>query len=122
ADIDRNAKELLGADLVVSANRQFEDELLHQFDSLEYAQATTVDMASMVSFLHTAHARLIRLVALDGALPFYGKIKTAPDNAYQKLKEGHYAMMDETLASQYGMTSGDTIQLGNSTFIVSGVV
>lgn len=122
-DIDRNAKELLGADLVINGNRNFEEELLNVFDSLEYEQASEADMASMVLFLNSGQSRLIRLVALGGPFPFYGEIKTFPDDTYEKLKSGEqYAMLDETLASQYSVSTGDSIRLGNSTFIVSGVV
>ncbi len=100
-DIDRNAKELLGADMVVNANRLFEPELVNFFDSLPFAQADEADMASMVLFLHSGSARLIRLVALRGDFPFYGKLETLPPTAYQTLKRGGYALLDETLASQY---------------------
>lgn len=122
-DIDRNAKELLGADLVINANRRFEDELTKVFDSLEYEQASEADMASMVLFTNSGQSRLIRLVALGGPFPFYGNIKTLPGNAYEKLKSStDYAMLDETLASQYTVSTGDSIRLGNSSFVVSGVV
>src|SRR6478609_9256526 len=51
-DIDRNAKELLGADYVVNANNKFEPELLTAFDSIKFQQAGQADMASMVLFLN----------------------------------------------------------------------
>src|SRR6188768_1979997 len=66
SDINNNAKELLGADLVVDGNKKFNKELLQAFDSLEYPQASEADMASMVLFLHNDQSRLIRLVALKG--------------------------------------------------------
>src|SRR5690606_6667434 len=43
-------------------------------------------------------------------------------DAYDKVKGGGYAMLDETLASQYEVSSGDSIRLGNSVFRVAGVV
>ncbi|HEX5170502.1 MAG TPA: FtsX-like permease family protein, partial [Cyclobacteriaceae bacterium] len=121
-DIDQNAKELLGADLVVQANNKFEEEVIHAFDSTGMEQAAEADMASMVLFLHNGQSRLIRLVAFEGAFPFYGKIKTQPEDAYDLVKSGKYAMLDESLASQYEVSSGDSLRLGKSTFVVSGVV
>ncbi|MCK6618597.1 MAG: ABC transporter permease [Cyclobacteriaceae bacterium] len=121
-DIDRNAKELLGADILVNANRPFEAELKSLFDSIPHPQADEADMASMVLFLHSGSSRLIRLVALRGAFPFYGKIETQPADAYEKMKDGGCALLDETLASQYEVSSGDTIKIGNSKFPVAGVV
>lgn len=121
-DIDQNAKELLGADLVVQSNNKFEDEVINAFDSTRMEQSAEADMASMVLFLHNNQSRLIRLVAFDGPFPFYGKIKTQPEDAYDRMKSGGYAMLDESLASQYEVSSGDSLRVGNSVFKVAGVV
>lgn len=121
-DIDRNAKELLGADMLVNANRVFEPELVTLFDSLPFAQAEEADMASMVLFLNSGSSRLIRLVALRGEFPFYGKLETLPADAYNKMKSGGYALLDETLASQYEVSSGDSVKIGTLKLPVAGVV
>ena len=121
-DIDRNAKELLGADLVVNGNKKFEPELQAVFDSIKYSQSEEADMASMVLFKNSGQSRLIRLVALAGDFPFYGELVTQPSNAYSLMRKGGFAMLDESLASQYEVSSGDSIKIGNSTFLVSGVV
>jgi putative ABC transport system permease protein len=121
-DINRNAKELLGADLVVKSGKKFEPELLTLFDSVKYEQAEETSMASMVLFLNSGNSRLIRLVALRGAFPFYGSLETLPANAYALMKQGKYALLDESLASQYEVSSGDSIRVGNSKFAVAGVV
>lgn len=121
-DIDRNAKELVGADLVVNGDKAFGKEILAAFDSTKLDQASEADMASMVLFLNNGQSRLIRLVAFSGPFPFYGKIETLPADAYGKLKSGKYAMMDETLASQFEVSSGDSIRVGHRVFKVAGVV
>ena len=121
-DIDRNAKELLGADLVINSDKKFNPELDTLFRTSLLPQASEADMASMVLFLNNNQSRLIRLVALEGPFPFYGKIETLPEDAYPKLSEGRYAMLDETLASQFEVSSGDSIRIGNGVFIVSGTV
>jgi putative ABC transport system permease protein len=122
ADIDNNAKELLGADLVINGEKKFNAQLQASFDSLKYPQASEADMASMVLFLNNGQSRLIRLVALKGNFPFYGAIETKPTNSYEQMKSGRYAMLDESLASQYEVSSGDSIRIGNSIFKVAGVV
>src|SRR5688500_3332855 len=121
-DINRNAKELLGADLVINSDKKFNKELVAVFDSTKLPQAAEADMASMILFLNNNQSRLIRLVALSGPFPFYGKIETLPANAYEKLSTGKYAMLDATLASQFEVSSGDSVRVGNSTFIISGTV
>jgi putative ABC transport system permease protein len=122
-DINRNAKELLGADLVVKASKKFDPKLVAIFDSIQYRQADETFMASMVLFMNSGQSRLIRLVALRGDFPFYGTIETLPDDAYEKLKSRKgIALLDESLASQYEVSSGDSVRLGNSKFLVGGVV
>lgn len=122
SDLDANAKELLGADLVASTNKNFEPEVLAAFDSTGFEQATETEMASMVLFMHNQQSRLVKLVALEGRFPFYGEIITLPEDSYAKVKSGRYVMLDETLASQYEVSTADSIKIGNAMFMVSGVV
>lgn len=121
-DLDRNAKELLGADLVANTNKKFEPEVLAAFDSTGFEQATETEMASMVLFLNNQQSRLVKLVALEGNFPFYGEITTLPGDSYTKMRTGRFAMLDETLASQYEVSTDDSIKVGNMVFKVSGVV
>lgn len=121
-DIERNAKELLGADLVLNSNKKFEGEALQVIDSTRYTLAGEAELSSMVLFKNSGQTRLIRLVALQGDFPFYGELKTLPVTAYSQMKSGAYAIMDEALASQYEVSSGDSIKIGNSTFPVAGIV
>ncbi len=121
-DIDRNAKELIGADLVINGDKKFNKELVAAFDSTKLEQAGQVDMASMVLFLNNGQSRLIRLVAISGPFPFYGKIETQPAEAFSQITKGKIAVMDETLATQYEVSSDDSIRVGKSVFKVAGVV
>jgi putative ABC transport system permease protein len=121
-DLDRNAKELLGADLVASSNKKFEPLILAAFDSTRLEQASETEMASMVMFMNNRQSRLVRLVALEGPFPFYGEITTLPEDSYARMKSGRFAMLDESLASQYEVSSDDSIKVGNIMFRVAGVV
>ncbi|MEQ8424493.1 MAG: ABC transporter permease, partial [Cyclobacteriaceae bacterium] len=121
-DLDRNAKELLGADIVVGGNRTFEPEVLAVLDSSKLEYASDAEMASMVLFMNNMQSRLVRVMGIDGPYPFYGEVETLPPNAYGKINEGRYVILDETLASQYEVSSDDTVKIGNSYFKVAGVV
>lgn len=121
-DLDRNAKELLGADMVANGSKKFEAEIIAKFDSTKMEQASESEMASMVMFMHNRQSRLVRLVALEGNFPFYGKIETLPEDTYEKVKQGGWAMLDESLASQYEVSTNDSLKVGNTMFKVAGVV
>ena len=121
-ELDRNAKELLGADLVLNSSKKFSNEVLKVIDTTKQKIARDADMASMVMFMNTQQSRLVKLTAIQGDFPFYGEMKTLPANSYELVKTGRYAMLDESLASQYEVSSEDSIKVGNKIFKVAGVV
>lgn len=121
-DIDNQARELLGADLVIEGDYPYDTRLREGIDTLGLQEASQVSTASMVLFLHSQQSRLIRMVAMGGEFPFYGTIETLPAEAYDLMRQGGYAMLDETLASQYSVSSGDSLKLGEKVFKVAGVV
>jgi putative ABC transport system permease protein len=121
-DLDRNAKELVGADIVVNSNHKLDAEIQAVLDSAKVPLAGDTDMASMVMFMNTRQSRLIKLNAIAGAFPFYGRLETKPANAYALMKTGAYAMLDESLATQYEVSSNDSVKIGTRVFRVAGVV
>lgn len=122
SDLDRNARELLGADVVASANRAFEPELISLLDSLPDVQARSAEMASMAAFPKAGQSRLIRLQAVEPAFPFYGAVETMPENGWTKLSTGGEALLDETLGVQYGVAAGDSVKVGNRIFLIAGLI
>ncbi len=121
--IDDQAKDLLGADFVINANKAFEEEMLTRFDSVQSDQSVEATMASMVMFMtSTPGTRLVRIVAMEGNFPFYGDLETLPENAPEFMRSGMYAMLDENLASQYDVSSDDSLRIGGLTFKIAGSV
>ncbi|NOS90401.1 MAG: FtsX-like permease family protein, partial [Cyclobacteriaceae bacterium] len=121
-ELNRNAKELLGADLVLNGTKKFDPEVIQSIEPTSVKIAGDADMASMVMFMNTQQSRLVKLTALQGDFPFYGELVTQPANAYELVKTGRFAMLDESLASQYQVSSEDSIKVGNTMFKVAGVV
>jgi putative ABC transport system permease protein len=121
--IDDQAKELLGADFVVTGNKSFEQELVSAFDSVKAEKASEADLASMVSFMtDMPGTRLVRIIAIEGDFPFYGDLVTLPVNAAELMKNGPYAMMDKNLMSQYDVSADDSVKIGKMTFKIAGEV
>ena len=73
ADINNQAKELLGADLVLENNKPIGEQAI---DSAAIQMASEVNFASMVAFPETGASRLTQVRALEGAYPFYGFLET----------------------------------------------
>jgi putative ABC transport system permease protein len=122
-DINNQSKELLGADLVIeSHNKSFDSTFLQSLDSLEFPMTGDVRFASMVYFPKNKGTRLIRVIALDGIFPYYGSAELQSGGSFNSFYQSDAAMIDESLATQYDIHVTDSLKLGNSKFIISGII
>ncbi len=130
--IDKNARELLGADVSISTrNQKFDKEFSNILDTLEYSApykkngykfAHITSLPSMVYFPKNKGTRLVEVKAMDGRYPFYGKIELAPDSREAGFYANDSALIDQSLAIQYGVGVGDSLRLGNLTIGICGIV
>jgi putative ABC transport system permease protein len=120
--IDGQARELLGADLEVESNQPYADETLAYFDSLGGQQSTVIEFASMAYFPKSGGTRLSNIRALEGGFPFYGELVTKPAGAVKYLRSNRQALVDQTLATQFGIEAGDSVKVGQVTFMVAGLL
>ncbi|AMM52364.1 ABC transporter permease [Rufibacter sp. DG15C] len=121
-DIDQQAKELIGADLVISSNRAVSPKIQPLLDSLGEEQAREQNFVSMVLFQKSQGTRLVQIRALEGDFPYYGKIETTPAAAGRTFKEGKQALVDKTLMLQFNARVGDSIKVGEVTFAIAGIL
>ena len=117
-DIDNQAKELLGADLVLENNKPIGDQPV---DSIAVEMAAEVNFASMVAFPSTGASRLTQVRALEGNFPFYGKLETVPATGDGDFRSGgKKALVEKTLMAQFNAQVGDSIKVGAVTFQIAG--
>ncbi|WP_268035453.1 ABC transporter permease [Algoriphagus sp. PAP.12] len=117
-DIDNQAKELLGADLVLENRNPIGDQPI---DSLATQTAAEVNFASMVAFPKTGASRLTQVRALEGAFPFYGILETIPVDGESDFRTGgKKALVEKTLMAQFNAQVGDQIKVGEVEFEIVG--
>ena len=117
-DIDRQSKELLGADLVLDNNRPLGGQ---PTDTLALKISEEVNFASMVAFPATGESRLTQVRALEGEFPYYGKLETKPVEAEATFRAGgRKALVEKLLMAQFNAQVGDSIKVGKLTFIIEG--
>ena len=119
-DIDREAKTLLGADLLIDARHPAPDTLLETYVPEGSQGASIVNFLSMVRFPSNGGTRLSQIRAIEGNYPFYGIWKSEPENSWKSFREGKKALVEHALMLQYGIKPGDSIQIGNVTFVIEG--
>jgi putative ABC transport system permease protein len=122
--VSNQAKSLLGADLVIESRQPFSKELERAVDSLaEKADvAREISFGSMVYFPKQSKTRLAQIRAVTGNFPFYGTIETEPKSAYQTFNTGRNALIDNTLAIQFSVQLGDSVKIGDVSFLVGGIL
>ncbi len=117
------ARELLGADLVVSAPQPIDDPALRPaLARLGQAQAQEQAFASLVQFPRTGGVRLAQVRGIGGAFPFYGEWQVQPASAVAAFRAGRGALVDDNLLVQFGAKIGDTVRVGRAALPVLGRV
>jgi putative ABC transport system permease protein len=117
-DIDNQAQELLGADLVLENNKPIGDQ---EIDSIAIEMAAEINFASMVAFPSSGDSRLTQVRSLEGNFPFYGKLETVPVDGESDFRSGgKKALVEKTLMAQFNAQVGDSIKVGAVTFQIVG--
>jgi putative ABC transport system permease protein len=119
-DVDDQAKEMVGADLVVRSNKPLTPEQRELPDSLPNRQSVECTFGSMVYFIRSGASRLVQVRALGEGYPFYGTFETTPVSAAEEFRKWRRALVDKTLMLQYGAQVGDSIRIGDMSFVIAG--
>jgi putative ABC transport system permease protein len=121
-DINDQARNLVGADLVIDDGRQPPPEMQRLLDSLGNHRSQERTFASMIYFIKNQGTRLVQVRALSGNYPYYGSLETSPVTAGQTFRSGPGALVDKTLMLQYGAAIGDSKKIGEVSFVISGIL
>ncbi len=127
-DINSEAKTLLGADLMLEGTSPAADSLTELLDSIGGERTEIVGFASMAYFpprdapngKKEGNTRLSYIKAQDGPFPYYGKMNTLPENAWLTFRESKSALVDKGLMIQFELQPGDSVKVGESTFVIAG--
>ena len=119
-DIQGQARELLGADLMIRSRQALNDSTIAFMDSIGDIQANEQYFASMVYFPKSEGTRLVQIRTLEGDFPFYGTIQTKPIEAAETFRDKKQALVDQGLMIQYDAKIGDSIKVGLVMFEIAG--
>ncbi len=120
--IDGQARSLLGADMSIEDRQPFGPETEALIDSLGGVQARRVSFSSMAYFPSTGLTRLSTVRAVDGDFPFYGELTTEPPEASRAYQSEGAALIDGSLASQFGAAVGDSVSVGGVVYPIAGIL
>jgi putative ABC transport system permease protein len=119
--VERQTRQLLGADISVRALQIFSDEMETYLATLPGEQVREIRFFSMAQFPQSSGTRLSNIRTLSAPYPFYGSFQTEPPDAQARmLAEPGLAIVEDSLLLQYDAVVGDALQLGEATFMVAG--
>lgn len=122
AAIEQRSRSLLGADLAFSSPRPLTPEAAELVGSVDGRRSRQVEFSSMARFPATDGSRLVSVRALEGDFPYYGEMVTRPPGAAGSFRTGRGALVERTLALQFGVEPGDRLRLGQVTFRIEGIL
>jgi len=122
--IGEQARELLGADLVLSSSQPFDPKIAPSLAKLGRTRSDEASFASLVSFPRTQDVRLAQVRALGAGFPYYGEWETQPAAAGAQFKAGQSAgaLVDDVLLVQFNARVGDSVKVGTLTLPIVGRV
>jgi putative ABC transport system permease protein len=121
-DIDAQAKELTGADLVLDSRKGVSKAMQKMLDTLGDERSQEKTFASMIYFQKGGGSRLVQMKALQGNYPYYGTIETIPLAAAKDFQSGRNALVDQTLMLQFNAKVGDSVKVGDLNFKILGTL
>ena len=133
AGLERDAHQLMGADLVVSTDDQIRPEWRAEAGRRGLVMAETVVFPSMAQAGQgdAARSQLASVKAVSELYPLRGRVKVSQDADQAAQGIGAEApeapapgtvWVDPALLPRIGAAVGDTVQLGDSSFRIAGVI
>lgn len=122
--IDDQARELLGADLTLSWSRPLSPKTRQLVKTIGRDRAFETSFASLVSIPRTGGVRLAQVKGLEGNFPYYGTWEVQPASAIQTFRQARsrIALVDDGLLVQLNVQPGDSVKVGNLSFLIVGRV
>ena len=124
--VRREARSLLGADMVLRSTRPFTAPMRAVLDSAARAGVPIIRRTtfSSMAWLQRVEdrSRLADVRAIGPGFPFYGDVVTSPAGRWRALDTGRVAIVDTALLIGIGASVGDSLVLGNSRFMIAATV
>jgi putative ABC transport system permease protein len=129
--LTREARDLVGADIVIQTQRAWTPDLRHRLDDALSVPGVrdhtdlvqTQTMAQSADGKGTGLVRLVELWGIGARYPFYGAPELAGGQAYSHdLVAGRGLLVQPAFLTEFGLATGDRVRLAGEVFTIRGVV
>lgn len=120
--VDKEARELLGADLRISSNQPFTQDEQQEIRVVGGDQTSRVSFLSMALFPEQERTRMVMVRAIEHGYPLYGAVESDPPGAAGTYLDEPGALVDHGLMTGLELSVGDTIQIGRNRLQIAGAI
>ena len=123
--VQEQTRTLMGGDVQITAREPFSASVERVLDSLGRVGAPNVratTFPAMAVVTRTGQTRMVQLRGVSVGYPWYGEITTEPAGRFAALQQEPYALVDRALLVATGGQVGDTLQLGQGRFVITGIL
>jgi len=122
SSINRQGRDLLGADLQLRSRRPFTPEQEALVDSWTGRKARSLSYRTLLLDPVSGASRLVEVDAVEQGFPFYGELVTMPPGAGRSFQLHGMLLVDHNLMLQLGLTNGAQVSVGGQTLQLAGAV
>lgn len=124
AGMRAQARELLGADLSVSAYRPLPEDLAvqHQLIETPFERTDIRELATMASSSKNGRSQLVEVKAVGGRFPFYGALGLEPAKPLGELLTPETCVVAPELLAPGALALGDSLSIGSASYVIAGIV
>lgn len=121
ATMRSRAREILAADVSVSARRALPADIEAKFSGLGLQVTRLREMATLVA-APSGRSQLVELKVVDGEYPFYGELTLEPTGSLSARLGSESCAVAPELLARLGMQRGAALKIGAAEFTVDTVV
>lgn len=122
--VKSQSKSLLGADLQLSARKEFSKEANDLIAKIGGEQAKEISFATMMTVGQNPQPRLVNIRGIESGFPFYGTVATTPADAWQSVhstaKGG--VLLEESFLLSMQSKIGDMVKIGKLELPIIGTL
>lgn len=121
--VEEQTRTLLGADVILETRQPPSPQLEAFTHTLPGNKVREMRFRSMAVFPGPGESRFVQVRAIDGPLPFYGRMETDPMGPDEARMPGPgKAIIEESLLLQMDLSPGDPIRLGEKTYTIEAAL
>ncbi len=122
--LDERAREIAAADIRIEADENsilsLEENALRAWPGARSAKTT--ELLTMARRIADGEVQQAALVAVDTAYPLHGSVHTRDGRSLGEAVGSGRLLVEERFLALAGLTEGDSVLLGDTAFVIAGVV